>query len=182
MKTLASVSQFFGKTFALWVLVFAALAFYFPATFKVFLPYVSILLGIVMFGMGLTLSVGDFKAVLTRPRDVFIGIVGQFVIMPAIAAFLCWAMNLPPDIAVGVILVGCCPGGTASNVMTFLARGDVALSVTHHDSRAACHAVFDLLPRQPVGGNQSARDVLVHLPDRAHSDRFGCGREVALRS
>ena len=130
MKTLASVSQFFGKTFALWVLVFAALAFYFPATFKVFLPYVSILLGIVMFGMGLTLSVGDFKAVLTRPRDVFIGIVGQFVIMPAIAAFLCWAMNLPPDIAVGVILVGCCPGGTASNVMTFLARGDVALSVT----------------------------------------------------
>ena len=130
MKTLASVSQFFGKTFALWVLVFAALAFYFPATFKVFLPYVSILLGIVMFGMGLTLSVGDFKAVLTRPRDVFIGIVGQFVIMPTIAAFLCWAMNLPPDIAVGVILVGCCPGGTASNVMTFLARGDVALSVT----------------------------------------------------
>ena len=88
MKTLASVSQFFGKTFALWVLVFAALAFYFPATFKVFLPYVSILLGIVMFGMGLTLSVGDFKAVLTRPRDVFIGIVGQFVIMPAIAVSL----------------------------------------------------------------------------------------------
>ncbi|MDO4938273.1 MAG: bile acid:sodium symporter family protein, partial [Sutterellaceae bacterium] len=88
------------------------------------------LLGLVMFGMGLTLSLNDFKLVLKSPRDVFIGIIAQFVIMPVVAYGLCIAMQLPPEIAVGVILVGCCPGGTASNVMTFLARGDVALSVT----------------------------------------------------
>lgn len=130
MNALASFSRFIGKTFAIWVLVFGLLAYLFPSTFIVFLPYVSLLLGIVMFGMGLTLTVSDFKEVLTRPLEVLIGVVGQFIIMPLLAYGLCLLLNLPPDIAVGVILVGCCPGGTASNVMTFLARGDVALSVT----------------------------------------------------
>lgn len=130
MNALASFSRFIGKTFAVWVLVFGLLAYIFPSTFIVFLPYVSLLLGIVMFGMGLTLSVSDFKEVLTRPFEVLVGVVGQFVIMPLSAYALCLLLGLPSDIAVGVILVGCCPGGTASNVMTFLARGDVALSVT----------------------------------------------------
>ena len=130
MNALASVSRFVGKTFAFWVLLFALLAYLAPSTFIIFLPYVSILLGIVMFGMGLTLSVADFKEVFTRPLEVLIGVVGQFVIMPLSAYLLCLILGLPADIALGVILVGCCPGGTASNVMTFLARGDVALSVT----------------------------------------------------
>lgn len=130
MNALASVSRFVGKTFAFWVLLFALLAYLAPSTFIIFLPYVSILLGIVMFGMGLTLSVADFKEVFTRPWEVLIGVVGQFVIMPLSAYLLCLILGLPADIALGVILVGCCPGGTASNVMTFLARGDVALSVT----------------------------------------------------
>lgn len=130
MNALASVSRFVGKTFAFWVLLFALLAYLSPSTFIIFLPYVSILLGIVMFGMGLTLSVADFKEVFTRPLEVLIGVVGQFVIMPLSAYLLCLILGLPADIALGVILVGCCPGGTASNVMTFLARGDVALSVT----------------------------------------------------
>lgn len=130
MKTLAAVSRFFGQTFAVWVLVFAIAAYFAPATFKPLASWISPLLGIVMFGMGLTLSWGDFKEILIRPRDVIIGIFGQFLIMPLTAYVLCLVMDLPPEIAVGVILVGCCPGGTASNVMTFLARGDVALSVT----------------------------------------------------
>jgi BASS family bile acid:Na+ symporter len=83
-----------------------------------------------MFGMGLTLSAADFREVFRRPGDVAIGVVGHYIIMPGTAYLLAIALRLPPDIAVGVILVGCCPSGTASNVMTFLAKGDVALGVS----------------------------------------------------
>ena len=83
-----------------------------------------------MFGMGMTLRFADFKLVLQRPRDVFIGTVAQFGIMPFLAWVLAQAFSLPPELAAGVILVGTCPGGTSSNVMTYLARGDVALSVS----------------------------------------------------
>ena len=130
MQTLAKLSAFFGKTFAFWVIAAAIIAFYLPEIFKVLAPYISILLGIVMFGMGLTLRAKDFSEVIKRPLDVFIGIVGQFAIMPLLAYLLCILLQLSPEVAVGVILVGCCPGGTASNVMTFLGRGDVPLSVT----------------------------------------------------
>ncbi|WP_078409133.1 bile acid:sodium symporter family protein [Priestia abyssalis] len=130
MKTLERISQFVGNTFAVWVLLFAALAFFSPATFTWIAPYIVPLLGIIMFGMGLTLSANDFKEVLKRPKDVMIGVVGQFLIMPLLAFALAKGLQLPPEIAVGVILVGCCPGGTSSNVMTFLSKGDVALSVT----------------------------------------------------
>ena len=130
MQTLAKLSAFFGKTFALWVIVAAVIAFFAPDAFKFLAPYISILLGIVMFGMGLTLKAKDFSEVVKRPFDVLIGILGQFIIMPLLAYGLCVALSLPSEIAVGVILVGCCPGGTASNVMTFLGRGDVPLSVT----------------------------------------------------
>lgn len=129
MQALARLSQFVGKTFALWTLLFAVLAFFAPDQFKWIGPYVVPLLGIIMFGMGLTISRNDFKEVAKRPLEVLIGVLGQFLIMPGLAWLLCKALQLPPEVAVGVILVGCCPGGTASNVMTFLARGDVALSV-----------------------------------------------------
>lgn len=130
MQALARLSQFVGKTFAIWVLVFASLAYFSPSHFTWLGQYIVPLLGIIMFGMGLTLSKSDFREVFTRPADVAIGVAGQFVIMPGLAWLLTTVLALPPEIAVGVILVGCCPGGTASNVMTFLARGDVALSVT----------------------------------------------------
>ena len=130
MKALAALSQFVNKTFALWVLVFAAIAYAAPDPFKPLAGWISPLLGLVMFGMGLTLSVNDFKLVLSKPMDVLIGILAQFIIMPTLAYLLCIVLQLPAEIAVGVILVGCCPGGTSSNVMTFLARGDTALSVT----------------------------------------------------
>ena len=129
MQALARFSRFVGNTFALWVLLFAVLAFFAPAQFRWIGPFIVPLLGIIMFGMGLTLSRDDFKEVGKRPLDVLIGVLGQFIIMPALAWLLAKGLQLPPEVAVGVILVGCCPGGTASNVMTFLARGDVALSV-----------------------------------------------------
>ena len=90
---------------------------------------VSPMLGLIMFGMGLTLKPSDFRVVFSRPRDVILGCVAQFGIMPLLAWLLVRAFSLPDGLAVGVILAGCCPGGTASNVITYLADGDLALSV-----------------------------------------------------
>lgn len=87
------------------------------------------MLGIVMFGMGLTLSYADFMPVLRHPKDILIGEIAQFLIMPLLAWLLCRLLALPQELAIGVILVGCCPGGTASNVICYLAKGDIALSV-----------------------------------------------------
>lgn len=124
------ISSFAGKTFTFWVILFSIIAYMFPANFNWIGGYVVPLLGIVMFGMGLTLSAGDFKEVFRRPKDVAIGVVCHYIIMPGLAFLLAWGLDLPPEVAVGVILVGCCPSGTASNVMVFLARGDVALAVS----------------------------------------------------
>lgn len=129
MNILTKISKTAGNTFAIWVLIFAGLAMWIPSGFTWIAPYISILLGIIMFGMGLTLSFDDFKAVLKQPKSVFIGVAAQFIIMPGLAYLLATGFNLSPEVAVGVILVGCCPGGTASNVMTFLAKGNTALSV-----------------------------------------------------
>lgn len=129
MNTIARISRFVGKTFSFWAALCAAVAFFDPELFKWVLPYITWLLGIIMFGMGLTLTPSDFKIVASHPKAVLIGVAAQFIIMPLTAYFLVKLLNLPAEVAVGVILVGCCPGGTASNVMTFLARGNVALSV-----------------------------------------------------
>lgn len=91
--------------------------------------WINPLLGVVMFGMGLTLNPTDFKIAFSRPKDVIIGCMAQFTIMPLTAWMLTRLFHLPEDLALGVILVGCCPGGTASNVITYLAKGDLALSV-----------------------------------------------------
>jgi BASS family bile acid:Na+ symporter len=130
VNAVEKASAFVGRTFSLWVLLFACFGFFAPQLFTGYKAWIAPLLGIVMFGMGLTLSTADFREVFRRPRDVAIGVVGHYLIMPGIAYVLSIALELPPDIAVGVILVGCCPSGTASNVMTFLAKGDVALGVS----------------------------------------------------
>lgn len=90
---------------------------------------VNHLLMVVMCGMGLTMTLEDFKVVLSRPKDIFFGECAQFIIMPLTGYALCLLFHLPIELAIGVILVGCCPGGTASNVMTFMAKGDVVLSI-----------------------------------------------------
>jgi len=122
VKTLALVSTFVGKTFAAWVVLFAVLGFFFPDTFKQIGPWIVTLLSIIMFGMGLTLSLDDFREVVKRPFDVTIGVLGQFLIMPLLAVLLTMIIPMPPEVAAGVILVGCCPGGTSSNVMTYLSK------------------------------------------------------------
>ena len=112
------------------VLLVATLALTLPATFAWIDTWtINPLLGVIMFGMGLTLSPHDFKVVLSRPKDILIGCLTQFTVMPLLALGLTWAFSLPQELAIGVILVGCCPGGTASNVITYLAKGDLALSV-----------------------------------------------------
>ncbi len=138
MNQLLKFTNFVSKTFAIWVVVFAFIAAQFPETFKQFVPWIPYLLGIVMLGMGLTLSFKDFAEVSKNPKGVIIGVVAQFVIMPSIAFLLVKLFQLPPDLAIGVILVGACPGGTSSNVMTYLARGNTALSV-------ACTTISTLL-------------------------------------
>ncbi|WP_010532004.1 bile acid:sodium symporter family protein [Lentibacillus jeotgali] len=130
MKTLEKISDFAGNTFAVWVILFAALSLIFPGGFAWIAPYVSLLLGIIMFGMGLTLTLDDFKGVLKAPVSVLITVALQYTVMPLVAFGLAVVFQLPAEIAAGVILVGCCPGGTASNVMTFLAKGNTALSVS----------------------------------------------------
>lgn len=112
------------------VLVVAAVSLWWPASFSwIDTWYINPMLGVIMFGMGLTLSPQDFRIVLSRPKDIFIGCLAQFSIMPLVALGLTWIFSLPKELTLGVILVGCCPGGTASNVITYLAKGDLALSV-----------------------------------------------------
>lgn len=119
-----------GNTFAVWCIIFAVLAFFLPDGFAWIAPYINILLGIIMFGMGLTLKARDFKNVVKAPVKVLAVVVAQYTIMPLIAVALVFIFQLPSEIAIGVILVGCSPGGTSSNVMTFLAKGNVALSIS----------------------------------------------------
>ncbi len=124
------VSEFVGKFMAVIVLVVAALALFVPGTcLWVETSWINYLLMVVMFGMGLTLKFGDFAIVFKRPKDILIGCIAQFTIMPLLAFGLGKAFGLDPALLAGVILVGTCPGGTASNVMTYLSKGDVALSV-----------------------------------------------------
>lgn len=129
MKFLIQFSQWIGRTFAIWAILFALCGYFFPEIFIPLKSWIVPVLGIIMFGMGLTLKGDDFTEVFKRPVQVLVGLLGQFLIMPLLAVMLTKVFSLDPMVAIGVILVGCCPGGTSSNVITFLARGDVALSV-----------------------------------------------------
>jgi len=138
MAYLLRFTQFIQKTFALWVVLFAGIALIVPEAFVWLKVYITWMLGIIMFGMGMTMTVDDFKSVLQSPKAMGIGVVAQFIVMPGLAYALCQLFQLPAEIAIGVILVGCCPGGTASNVITYMAKGNTALSV-------ACTSVSTLL-------------------------------------
>ena len=129
-RILVALSRSAGRYFALWVVLGTILGSIRPELVTWVGPHIPFLLGVIMFGMGMTLSGSDFKNALRRPREVAAGVLAQFTIMPLVAYGLALGLKLPPDLAVGVVLVGACPGGTASNVVTYLARGDVALSVS----------------------------------------------------
>ena len=127
MKKLCDyISKYMGAI----VVLVAAVDLFWPASFLSIDTWaINPMLGVIMFGMGLTLSPQDFRIVFSRPKDILIGCLAQFTVMPLLALGLSWAFALPKELALGVILVGCCPGGTASNVITYLAKGDLALSV-----------------------------------------------------
>ena len=127
MKTIA---HFFSRFMALIVLAVAALALFVPSSgFWISLKAVNYLLMVVMFGMGLTMKLDDFKVVFTQPKDVLIGCLAQFTVMPLLAFSLGKIFGLEAGLLAGVILVGTCPGGTSSNVITYMSKGNVALSV-----------------------------------------------------
>lgn len=130
LKVLESISNFAGKYFAFLVIIVAVIAFLIPDTFLPFGKYITILLGIVMFGMGLTLKAVDFKLIATHPKPVLIGVAAQFIIMPSTALAIAYILQLPGELAAGLVLLGSVPGGTASNVMVYLAKGNVPLSIT----------------------------------------------------
>ena len=124
------ISEVIGKYMAWIVLIIAALALFVPGTcLWIQTGWINYLLMIVMFGMGLTMKLSDFAVVFARPRDVIIGCLAQFIVMPLLAFGLGKAFGLSNELLVGVILVGTCPGGTSSNVITYLSKGDTALSV-----------------------------------------------------
>lgn len=124
------ICNFIARWMGALVLIVAVLSMIFPEPFcSVETWLINPMLGLIMFGMGLTLSPTDFRIVASRPRDVLLGCLAQFTVMPLVALALTRIFALPEELALGVILVGCCPGGTASNVITYLAKGDLALSV-----------------------------------------------------
>lgn len=125
------MNEYIQRCTALVVLIVAGVSLFFPvAGIWVQTSWINYLLMIVMFGMGLTMKVGDFVSVFTSPKEVVIGFVGQFAFMPLLAYLIGTFFGFGPELMAGLVLVGTCPGGTASDVMTYLAKGDVALSVS----------------------------------------------------
>ena len=130
MEKINKLADFVSKYMAIIVLLVASVSLFAPKTsLWVQTKWINYLLMVVMFGMGLIIKPNDFILVFTRPKDVITGCIAQFTIMPLLAFLLCRLFSLEPSLCAGVILVGACPGGTASNVITYLSKGDVALSV-----------------------------------------------------
>ena len=129
MKKIGRISSFLTRYIGVIIIIFSIIAFCWRDGFAWTTNYTSMFLGIAMFGMGLTIKMGDFQVVFSRPKEILIGCLTQYTVMPLLAWILAVVLRLPEDLALGVILVGCCPGGTASNVITYIAGGDVALSV-----------------------------------------------------
>lgn len=130
MNQLKAVSKFLARNTSLFVISISIITFFIPSLFSwVRGTNQTIILGIIMFSMGLTITTEDFKILAKRPLDIFVGSMAQYTIMPLLAYSVSTALGLPDDIKIGLILVGCCPGGISSNIMSFLCKGDVPFSV-----------------------------------------------------
>ncbi|MGE4421025.1 MAG: bile acid:sodium symporter family protein [Pseudodesulfovibrio sp.] len=125
-----SVPFFIERNFILIAVAMSAVALAHPPTFTWVKPHIPLGLGIIMFGMGLTLEFGDFMDILRKWPLVGLGVILQYAVMPLLAVGISYALGLPADITIGMIVVGACPGGTASNVIAYLAKANVPLSVT----------------------------------------------------
>lgn len=115
--------------FPLFILAGTVAAFFLPAVFTPLTDYINLFLMVIMFAMGLTLTVPDFKVIAKRPTPVVIGVIAQFVIMPLLSVGVASLLGLNPALTVGLLMLGSVPGGTSSNVIAYLAKGDVAVSV-----------------------------------------------------
>ena len=129
-SALASLTDLITRFFVLWIILFSAVAYFFPYVFQDLGFLIVPMLAVIMFAMGITLRTDDFRKVFSRPLEIMTGVFAQYAVMPLLGFLLVFAFGTSPLIAAGVVLVGSCPGGTASNVITYLARGDLALSVT----------------------------------------------------
>ena len=130
MNTLKKISKVLSNNTSVFVIAIAIITFFVPSLFTwVRGTNQTIILGIIMFGMGLTLRQLDPKLTAKRPLDIFIGALAQYTIMPLLAYTVGTLLGLPNEIKIGLILVGCCPGGVSSNIMSFLCNGDVPFSV-----------------------------------------------------
>ena len=118
------------STFPLWAIILSTIAYHYPAFFTDMKPAIIPLLVIIMFGMGMTLTVADFRRVLSKPQIIGLGVAIQYLIMPFAAWLISQLFHLPTELMIGMVLVGSSAGGTASNVICYLARGDVALSIS----------------------------------------------------
>lgn len=130
MNRLATISQKITKNIGIIIIVFSLIAYFSPQYFSWMTSYTTIFLAIAMFGMGTSIDTRDFKKIIKNPKEVLIGSLTQFTIMPLLAWLLAITFHVNKDIALGIILVGSCPGGTASNVITHIAGGDVSMSVS----------------------------------------------------
>lgn len=129
-SALTSLTDLVTRFFILWIVLFSAVAYFFPSVFRDLGFLIVPMLAVIMFAMGITLKTDDFRRVFSRPLEILTGVFAQYAVMPLLGFLLVLAFGTPPLVAAGVVLVGSCPGGTASNVITYLARGDLALSVT----------------------------------------------------
>ena len=119
----------FRSSFLTFIFLFLIVGIFFPSKLLLFKNYIPVFLGLVMFLMGMTLELTDFKKILKKPSLFFFVTFLQFTIMPVAALVLVKTFNIPPELSLGVIILGCCPGGTASNLITYLCNGNVALSI-----------------------------------------------------
>ncbi|MCP3966710.1 MAG: bile acid:sodium symporter family protein [Lentisphaerae bacterium] len=124
------MSKFIEKNFALLAILFSIIAMIYPESFTWAKPHIPKFLGIIMFGMGITLKFSDFKGVWKNKKLIVAGIIMQYTIMPMLAVIISLILNLPKELMAGMIIVGACPSGTASNVISYMGKANLALSVT----------------------------------------------------
>ncbi len=130
INNLQKASRILSTYTSPFIIAIAILSFIFPSSFLWVSGYTqTVILGIIMLSMGLTLTTNDFKILSSRPGDILIGTIAQYTIMPCIAWSLCQLFHLDEALSIGIILVGCCPGGVSSNIMSYLCKGDVAFSI-----------------------------------------------------
>ena len=161
VKSLVSFSGWLAKNATAFVIGIAVFTFFFPHIFDwVRGNTQTVILGIIMLTMGLTLTTDDFRILARRPLDIFIGACAQFIIMPGVAWTLVHVFHLEPALALGILLVGCCPGGVSSNVMSYLCHGDVAFSVGMSCASTLVAPVMTPLLMQFLGGQIIAIDTV----------------------